>query len=264
MVPDALRPVCTGVLRQLPRGKALAALVFVQGCEVLALEGTGYFSSQTRPCSSCLETHHRDGSITSAPQLLGAALIHPDRRAVIPLMPEAILKAAGREKNECARNAAQRFLTKLRRAPPQLQVIVTEAGRSSPAPHRETLQAYGCHYLLGVNEGDPASLFAHVHAAELAGRVQHYARHDQATGITPRFRFLHAVPLNASHPERRVNFLEYWESRAAHVQHGSWVTDWRVPHANVETLLRGGRARGKIENATFKTLKNQGYHFEHH
>ena len=27
--------------------------------------------------------------------------------------------------------------------------------------------------------------------------------------------------------------------------------------------MRGGRARWKIEHATFNTLKNQGYHFEH-
>src|SRR5207244_4980829 len=28
-------------------------------------------------------------------------------------------------------------------------------------------------------------------------------------------------------------------------------------------LMRGGRARWRIENETFNTLKNQGYHFEH-
>lgn len=27
--------------------------------------------------------------------------------------------------------------------------------------------------------------------------------------------------------------------------------------------MRGGRSRWKIENETFNTLKNQGYHFEH-
>ena len=27
--------------------------------------------------------------------------------------------------------------------------------------------------------------------------------------------------------------------------------------------MRGGRGRWKIENETFNTLKNQGYHFEH-
>jgi hypothetical protein len=41
------------------------------------------------------------------------------------------------------------------------------------------------------------------------------------------------------------------------------VTDVRVSQRNVYHLMRGGRARWKIENATFNTLKNQGYHFEH-
>lgn len=27
--------------------------------------------------------------------------------------------------------------------------------------------------------------------------------------------------------------------------------------------MRGGRSRWKVENETFNTLKNQGYHFEH-
>jgi Transposase DDE domain len=263
VIPDSLRPVFTGVFRQLQRGKALEAMVFFQGCYLLALDGTGYFSSQTIHCASCLETQHRNGAITYSHQLLGAALIHPDRREVIPLMPEAILKQDGSEKNDCERNAAKRFLAKLRRDHPHLQVIVTEDGLSSNAPHIETLQAYGCHYILGVKEGDHGYLFAQVHAAELAGRVQHYERHDRATGITHRFRFLNDVPLNASHPELRVNFLEYWEVHADHVQHWSWVTDLRVHYTTVETLMRGGRARWKIENETFNTLKNQGYHFEH-
>jgi Transposase DDE domain len=263
VVPDSLRPVFTGVFGQLQRGKALEAMVFFQGCYLLALDGTGYFSSQTIHCSSCLEAQHRDGSITYAHQLLGAALIHPDRREVIPLMPEAMLKQGGSEKNDCERNAAKRLMAKLRREHPHLRVIVTEDGLSSNAPHIETLQAYGCHYILGVKEGDHGYLFAQVHAAELSGRVQHYERHDRATGITHRFRFLNDVPLNASHPELRINFLEYWEVHSDHVQHFSWVTDLRVHRANAESLMRGGRARWKIENETFNTLKNQGYHFTH-
>jgi hypothetical protein len=47
------------------------------------------------------------------------------------------------------------------------------------------------------------------------------------------------------------------------VQHFSWVTDLRVNTRHVFHLMRGGRARWKIDNETFKTLKNQGYHFEH-
>ena len=61
----------------------------------------------------------------------------------------------------------------------------------------------------------------------------------------------------------RVNFIEYWEMSATKVQHLSWVTDLRVSKRNVFHLMRGGRARWKIENETFNTLKNQGYNFEH-
>jgi hypothetical protein len=46
-------------------------------------------------------------------------------------------------------------------------------------------------------------------------------------------------------------------------QHCSWVTDLRVPTANVYQLMRGGRARWKIENETFNTLKNQGDNLDH-
>ena len=33
--------------------------------------------------------------------------------------------------------------------------------------------------------------------------------------------------------------------------------------SNVERILRGGRARWKIENEPFNTLKNPGYNLEH-
>jgi hypothetical protein len=36
-----------------------------------------------------------------------------------------------------------------------------------------------------------------------------------------------------------------------------------VSPRNVYHLMRGGRARWKIENETFNTLKNQGYNVEH-
>ena len=71
------------------------------------------------------------------------------------------------------------------------------------------------------------------------------------------------MPLNASNVDVRVNVIEYWEIGVTKVQHFRWVTDLRVSKRNVFHLMRGGRARWKIENETFNTLKNQGYHFEH-
>jgi len=261
--PKVLRPVFTSVFRQLQRGKALEAMEFLDGHYLLALDGTEYFSSKTIHCPACLHRVHRNGSITYAHQMLGAAIIHPDQRAVIPLMPEPIMNRDGTDKNDCERNAAKRFVAKLRQDHPHLKFIVTEDSLSSNAPHIETLQDHDLHYILGVKGGDHAYLFQQVQAAEHAGRVSYYERHDRAARVVHRFRFVNQVPLNASNADVRVNFIEYWEIGQTKVQHFSWVTDFRVSKRNVYHLMRGGRARWKIENETFNTLKNQGYHFEH-
>ena len=261
--PKVLRPVFKRVFRQVQRGKALESMTFLDGHYLLALDGTEYFSSKTIHCASCLHRVHRNGSITYTHQMLGAALIHPDQRAVIPLMPEPIVNGDGTDKNDCERNAAKRFVAKLRQDHPHLKFIVTEDSLSSNAPHIETLHAHGLHYILGIKEGDHAYLFQQVQAAESAGRVASYERHDRAAGVVHRFHFVNDLPLNASHPDLRINFIEYWEVGEAKVQHFSWVTDFRVSQRNVYALMRGGRARWKIENETFNTLKNQGYHFEH-
>jgi hypothetical protein len=261
--PKWLRPGFKSIFRQLQRGKALEAMVFLDGHYLLALDGTEYFSSKTIHCASCLHRVHRNGSITSAHQMLGAALIHPDVRAVIPLMPEPIGQDDGTEKNDCERHAAKRFVAKLRQDHPHLKCIITEDSLSSNAPHIETLQPYDLHYILGVKEGDHTFLFQQVQAAEQAGRVTYYQRHDRAARVLHRFRFVHEVPLNASNVDVRVNCIEYWEIGDTKVQHFRGVTDLRVSQRNVFHLMRGGRARWKIENETFNTLKNQGYHFEH-
>src|SRR5882762_1335139 len=261
--PEALRPMFQGVFRQLRRGKALEPMLFLNGAYLLALDGTGYFSSKTIHCTSCLQKVHRTGSITYYHQMLGAAIIHPDLREVIPLMPEPIVKQDGTAKNDCERNAAKRFIVKLRQDHPHLKFIVTEDSLSSNAPHIETLHDHGCHYILGVKEGDHASLFKQVQAAEEAGRVTDDERDGRAAGVVHRFRFVNDVPLNASRADVRVSFMEYWETGKDKVQHFSWVTNLRVSKRNVYTLMRGGRARWKIENETFNTLKNQGYHLHH-
>src|SRR5207344_3202565 len=67
--PESLRPLFQSVFRQLQRGKALEPMVFFEGCYLLALDGTGYFSSKKIHCQSCLEKHHRDGSTTYSHQM---------------------------------------------------------------------------------------------------------------------------------------------------------------------------------------------------
>jgi hypothetical protein len=238
-------------------------MAFLEDDSCVALDGTGYCSSKTMHWASCLHKVHRNGSRTSYHQMLGAALIHPDVREGIPLMPAPIVQQEGTAKNDGERNAAKRFLVTLRQDHPHLQCIVTEDSLSSHAPHIETLHAHGLHDILGVKEGDHASLFQQVQAAERLGRVTSYERHDRPAGLVHRFPLVNDVPLHASNAAIRVNVIESWDMGTDRIQHCRWVTDFRVSQRNVYHLMRGGRARWKIANETCNTLHNQGDNFEH-
>ena len=260
--PQELRPLYKSIFRQLQRGKVMEPMVFMEGCYLLTLDGTGYFSSNEVHCACCLEKKSsQTGEIRYAHQMLGAAIVHPDYAEVVPFAPEAIVKQDGATKNDCERNAAKRFFEKLRQDHPHLALIVVEDGLSSNAPHITELDRHNLHYILGVKEGDHKFLFDYVAKARAAGRVTEFEY--AAEGTLHRFRFINQVPLNESNPDQLVNFLEYWEICPGKTQHFSWVTDFTVTTVNAYQIMRGGRARWKIENETFNTLKNQGYHFEH-
>ena len=81
------------------------------------------------------------------------------------------------------------------------------------------------------------------------------------------FRYVNDVPLNDTKNTPNINFMECeWEEvkgKKIHKGHCGWATDHEITNKNVYEIMRGGRARWKIENETFNTLKNQGYQFEH-
>ena len=260
--PREISPAFRAVVRQLQRTKELDRFVFLGGSYLTSLDGTGYFSSKTIHCSSCMEkVNKKTGEVTYYHQLMGGVIIHPNLREVIPLMPEPIVKQDGETKNDCERNAAKRFLAQLRQDYPDLTFTITEDALSPNAPHIRELEKHGFHYILGVKEGDHEYLFEQVALARQEGRTTEYERRSE--GVVHRFSFVNQMPLNKSNPDILVNFVEYWEIGEDKTQHFCWVTDFIVTKLNVFTIMRGGRARWKVENETFNTLKNQGYHFEH-
>lgn len=262
--PAHLRPMYRDVFRCLQRGKALEDFVYLHDCYLVSLDGTGYFSSSTVKCTACLEKHHRNGTVTYSHQMLGAVLVHPDHKEVIPLTPEPIIKADGDAKNDCERNATRRWLKLFRQDHPHLPIIVVEDGLAANAPHLRDLGAANARFIIGVKPGDHTFLFKHLGAADETGTTQTLTLTDAATGILHHFRFHHDLPLNESNLNMVVNVLEYWEIHAnGKVPYFSWITDLPLTPDTVDAVMRGGRARWKIENETFNTLKNQGDNLEH-
>ena len=257
--PEALRPVFKALFALTQRNKKLEPLQYHDQRYIVSIDGTGYFSSNEIHCEHCCAKEHKDGTISYYHQMLVATLVHPDYKTVIPFAPEPILKADGAKKNDCERCAAGRLLTDFKREHPHLRVIITGDGLFSNGPFIKRLKEDGHSFILVANEGDHKSLF------EDFNSLPHKESFEKQEGkVTHHFEWAHSLPLNASHPDCLVNVLEYQETNANGVKkRWVWVTDQPLNPTVVYKIMRGGRARHKIENETFNTLKNQGYNFEH-
>ena len=115
------------------------------------------------------------------------------------------------------------------------------------------------HFILGAKPADHTFLFDWVSHS----MVEEIEKIEE-DGTHRIYRWINGIPLNDTQFDVGVNFLDYEERRTNGKRlHFSWVTDIPLDVTTVETVMKGGRARWKIENETFNTLKNQGYHFEH-
>jgi hypothetical protein len=258
--PRFIRPVFKKMFAKLQRGKCMEGFKFLNGYYLLSLDGTGEFSSSNVCCPQCCKKEHKDGSVTYYHQMLGACIVHPGQPNVIPLCPETIQNGDGATKNDCERNAAKRFIENFTREHPHLKVIILGDGISSNAPYIRLLEEHKMKYLLGAKPGDHQFLFA---ALETSEETQYHEVSDEK-GFFHQFRFLNDIALNQSNPDVRVNVLEYMQTDLKGKEMVfSWVTNIRITKTNAFALMKGGRARWKIENETFNTLKNLGYNFEH-
>src|SRR3954449_667931 len=262
--PHRLRPAFRDVFRQVQRGKVLEPYVFLEGGYLVALDGVEYFRSKKVHCDHCLSCRHQTGDVSYYHQMLAAVVVHPDFPEVIPLAPEPIQRRDGQDKNDCEHNAARRWLRRFRKDHPHLPIIVTEDALGSNAPHIRDLLDNHVHFILGVKEADHQHLFEQYQRRLEAGQVEAVHEEDASSGASRSWMFVNGVGINESNQEVIVNLLVSIEVDAGGEVHSwAWVTDLTLAADDVRQVARGGRTRWRIENETFDTLTNQGYHFEH-
>ncbi len=248
------------LFRELQTGKKLAQFQVLDGKYLVSIDGSQHFSSNEIHCDHCCEKHHKDGRITYHHNVLAAAIVKPDSKMVIPLCPEPILKQDGATKNDCEQNALIRITGELRREHPHLKMILALDGLYSKAPTIRRLVDLKFNYIIGAKSSDHQFLFK---AVETAKETQVF-KYTDSKGTVHRYEYLNEVSLNQSNQEVKVNLLKYIEIKAGKKEtYFSWVTDIEITPDNLEQLMKAGRARWKIENETFNTLKNQGYQMEH-
>lgn len=255
--PHHIRKAFKKIFSLLQRGKHLEQFSYIDGHYLVSVDGTGYFNSKKVHCDLCCVKNHRDGSQSYYHNMLGAVLVHPGYKEVIPLPPEPIEKQDGKSKNDCEQNAAIRMLNNIRREHPHLKMIVIEDSLSATGPHIQLLKNLNMRFILGAKQ------YANDFRFFDKELIQEYSFIDEF-GVKHEYKFINDVRLNSANLKLKVNFLDYYEtSPKGEIRHFTWVTDLPLNQTTVHKIMKGGRARWKIENETFNTLKNQGYHFEH-
>ena len=261
MEPAQLRPVFKALLALVQRGKMLEAYRYLEGAYLISIDGTGVFHSESVHCDNCCQIEHRSGKISFIHQLLAAVIVHPAQKQVIPLAPEPIQQQDGTNNNDCELNAIKRLLADLRREHPHMKIIVLLDGLYAAGPVIELLRDYDMEYLIVAKRKKLTKLFEKLDASS---QVKLHVIIDKQN-IRHEFRYLEDVSLNDSWDYLKVNLIEYREvDETGKVRYyNCWITALSVTPDTLERLMRAGRARWKVENETFNTLKNQGYHLEH-
>lgn len=265
ILPKTLRPTFSAIINNLYSSRELNDYKYFEDYYILSLDGTGAYSSSKVSCPDCCVKKLSNGKLSYYHQLFAAAIVHPNKKVVIPLAPEPIVREQEATKNDCERNANKRLLTQIKKEYPKFKFIVTEDGLSSNEPNINLLKSLGYRFVLGVKEDDHKYLFNSVQDSIFAKQDKVVEYYDETIKLTRGFRFINDLSLNKSNPDLKVNFLEYWEcdDQGKIVTYFTWVTDILLTKDNVFSIMKIGRARWKIENEVFNTLKNQGYNLEH-
>lgn len=232
-----------------------------KGYITVSIDGTSHYCSNKKGCPQCMVRKHRNGNISYYHQLLGAVAIHPDDTTVFPVACEAIVKQDGSKKNDCELNAAKRIIPQIRTALGENeQIIGVFDALYLNGPHIKALRAANMNYIIGTK----GATYVDVQVEHLRkkGKLQSFKWETKNTICT--VNYANGLILNGKHQDILTNYFELIEvdkQTGEQVFYSTWATDITITQNIIKELTQIARARWKIENETFNTLKNQGYHF---
>lgn len=194
---------------------------------------------------------------------LGASIVAPGHRQVLPLPAEFIAPQDGAEKQDCERNAAKRWLARHGPAVHQLRPVFLGDDLFACQPIAAAVQQQGGNFIFTCKPASHQTITEYLTGAELEEyRQSTVTRGKRTTAI---YRWLSGVPMRATDDALIVNWfsIEILNGKGKRTYYNSFITDLPVTTGTVAELAACGRARWKIENETFNVLKSNGYNLEH-
>ena len=267
VAPEVFRPTYRGVVEYLDRSGCLERFRSFAKTYLVALDGTGYFHSESIHCPYCTVSNHRDGRVSYAHSVLMPAIVKPHSAQVIALEPEFIVPQDGHKKQDCEREAAKRWIAQIGReyAPYSVSLLGDDIYACSPVVALAV--EHRLHYIFVAKEQSHKHLYQEIASFELLGEVSHLrkTKREGTKNRTYHYRYVNEVALKDGSEAPRVNWgeLTITNETGRIIFRSAFISDHRIDEETVVDLVEAGRCRWKIENEDFNTLKTKGYHFEH-
>jgi len=258
----AFRPIFKDLFAKLQRGKHLEPYQIFPGKYLLNVDGTQYFSSKDISCKRCL-TRGTKKHPYNCHQVLQGAIVKHGLRQVIPVMPEEICIQDGESKEDCETNAFMRFVDKFRKDHDKLGVIYNGDALYATTPVIYKIHESHDNYIFRVADDKHTTLIENLKALD---KSKTYATSRRENKVV--IEWVNDVEVFKS-TKIKSNYFEAREmvpqkdgkDKAQFL--GKWITDIKITTDNAKIILDSARARWKIENECFNTLKNHGYEIEH-
>jgi hypothetical protein len=261
--PECLHPLFPRAVEALKAGGGLTAFRRLGHHVLIAFDGTEYYRSAKLRCPCCSTRKRSGGTTEYFHTLMAATLVAPGHSRVVPLEPEFVLPQDGHDKQDCESMAARRWLTAHGPSYAGLDPVYLGDDLYSRQPTCQAVRAAGGHFLFVCKPSSHPTIEEYLTGVELPELTKQVKRGRQR--FTHTYRWLCDVPLRDGTDAMTVNWLmtEIRNSAGEVTYRNSFVTDLPIDRDTVVELAACGRARWKIENESFNTLKTKGYNLEH-
>lgn len=261
--PTLFYPLFDDIVSEFRQSGGLEAMRCLDGHLLIALDGTEYHCSNEISCPNCSHRVRGKDKIEYFHTLLAATVVAPGHNRAVPLEPEFIVPQDGHEKQDCESRAARRWLAAHGAKYARLKAVCLGDDLFSRQPICEAVREQGLHFLFVCKPDSHPAIEAFRTGIALDTLTEQRRQGKKYT--TYRYQWLCGVPLRGDAKAMDVNWfsVEIADAKGKVTYRNSFVTDLPVGPDNVAAMVSAGRARWKIENEAFNTLKTKGYNLEH-
>jgi hypothetical protein len=261
--PECFHPLFSHAVEALEAGGGFTAFRRLEHHVLIAFDGTEYYRSAKLHCPCCSTRKRSGGTTEYFHTLMAATLVAPGHSRVVPLEPEFVVPQDGHDKQDCESMAARRWLAAHGPSYARLDPVYLGDDLYSRQPTCQAVRAAGGHFLFVCKPSSHPTIEEYLTGVELP-ELTKQVKHGRQR-FTHTYRWLCDVPLRDGADAMAVNWLmiEIRNPAGEMTYRNSFVTDLPADRDTVVELAACGRARWKIENESFNTLKTKGYNLEH-